>query len=121
MKTKQKIEGQCRQGDVLIERVEKLPVKAKKAKRVILAHGEVTGHAHEIANPKLASIAEVKEAWRLLGDLPDADSMTRHALDVKGNTAVKHQEHGQIPMNRSGYRVTRQREYHPAEIRNVAD
>lgn len=39
--------NQFRQGDVLIERIAELPTTAVKQKgRVILAHGEVTGHAH---------------------------------------------------------------------------
>jgi hypothetical protein len=42
-----------RQGDVLIARIAALPVKLKKAAleggKVILAHGEVTGHAHAFA------------------------------------------------------------------------
>jgi hypothetical protein len=42
-----------RQGDVLIARIDSLPVKLKKAAleggKVILAHGEVTGHAHAFA------------------------------------------------------------------------
>lgn len=44
---------QYRQGDVLIARIDSLPVKLKKAAleggKVILAHGEVTGHAHAFA------------------------------------------------------------------------
>jgi hypothetical protein len=41
-----------RQGDVLLQRVDSLPEKlvtiAREQGRVILAHGEVTGHAHAI-------------------------------------------------------------------------
>jgi len=116
-----KNKNQFRQGDVLVERVETLVVKTKASDRVILAHGEVTGHAHEVREPELASIAEVHEAWRLLGDLPDAGPMTRHALKVNAQTEVVHQEHGKIPVARGNYRVTRQREYSPEAIRNVAD
>ncbi len=53
MKTKNNIH--YRQGDVLIERVGSLPAKlvtiAREQGRVILAHGEVTGHAHAISEP----------------------------------------------------------------------
>lgn len=42
-----------RQGDVLIERIASLPAQLKKAARengkIILAHGEVTGHHHAFA------------------------------------------------------------------------
>jgi hypothetical protein len=44
---------QYRQGDVFIARIASLPAKLKKAAleggKVILAHGEVTGHAHAFA------------------------------------------------------------------------
>jgi len=50
---KNKNKKHYRQGDVLIERVGPLPEKlvtiAREQGRVILAHGEVTGHAHAIA------------------------------------------------------------------------
>ena len=51
---KTKIKTHYRQGDVLIERIPSLPANAKKMARengrVILAHGEVTGHAHAITD-----------------------------------------------------------------------
>lgn len=47
--------NQYRQGDVLVERVGPLPTDltkiARENGRVILAHGEVTGHAHAIEDP----------------------------------------------------------------------
>lgn len=52
MKTKKQVH--YRQGDVLIQRVGLLPEKlvtiAREQGRVILAHGEVTGHAHAITD-----------------------------------------------------------------------
>lgn len=51
MKNKNQIH--YRQGDVLIERISSLPASLKKTAleggKVILAHGEVTGHAHAFA------------------------------------------------------------------------
>ena len=47
-----------RQGDVLLRQVAKLPAKATSVKnegRIVLAHGEVTGHAHAI------DVAEAEE------------------------------------------------------------
>lgn len=120
-----KIKTQFRQGDVLIERVENVPSEKLKAQtengRVILAHGEVTGHAHEIEEPKAASIAPLSNPFVLASDLQDAAAMTRHFLRLKKGSAVKHQEHSRIPLKRGGHRVTRQREYSPEAIRNVAD
>lgn len=125
MKTKKHTKTQYRQGDILIERVAELPRLKGKAKteggRVILAHGEVTGHAHEIEVPKLASLREIEEAMRQLGDLDGADAMTQTALIVTADTAVIHDEHGRIALPKGKYIVRRQREYTPQEIRNVAD
>jgi hypothetical protein len=100
-----KNKNQFRQGDVLIERVATIPQTAVKQKgRVILAHGEATGHAHEIH--------EHGEAWK------DSEVLI---VKTKKRSAVKHQEHAPIPLKRGSYRVTRQREYSPEAIRNVAD
>jgi hypothetical protein len=122
MKTK-KTTHQFRQGDVLIERVPSLPsVKpATPSDRVILAHGEVTGHAHEMSPAMSASLHEIAEAVRLVGDLPDADTMTQSGLVISSPGSVVHQEHASIDLAPGEYIVRRQREYSPEAIRNVAD
>lgn len=102
-----------RQGDVLIERIDSLPAKrtkiARENGRVILAHGEVTGHAHAISD----------EACDLYRSEQEADVTF---LEVQAAVAaLKHDEHSTIPLARGNYRVTRQREYSPEAIRNVAD
>ena len=104
---KNKIKNQFRQGDVLIERTTDLPENSKNAPgRVILAHGEATGHAHEI-------------------DMESAHAFQRDgqtvAINVLKPSEVRHQEHAPIPVKRGKYRITRQREYSPEAIRNVAD
>lgn len=123
-KTKSKPGDQFRQGDILIERVGKLPTKTPREPehgRIILAHGEVTGHAHEIEAPQAATLHEMKEAVRLLGDLPGAEAMTQAGLVIERDSAVIHDEHSRIPLSKGDYVVRRQREYSPTEIRNVAD
>jgi len=116
---------QFRQGDVLIERATSLPnlnaPKPKESGRVILAHGEVTGHAHEIEVPKFATMHEIDAAIRQIGDLDDSATMTQDGLLVTRDTAVVHQEHAAIPLARGTYIVRRQREYSPEAVRNVAD
>jgi hypothetical protein len=124
MKKQPSNKQQFRQGDILIERVPSLQTTTPRERekgRVILAHGEVTGHAHEIEKPKLASLHDVSEAMRLLGDLGDAGTMTQSGLIVSKDTAVIHQEHATIPLEAGEYIVRRQREYSPEAIRNVAD
>jgi hypothetical protein len=51
-----------RQGDVLIERIKKLPANLTKVSHenglVILAHGEVTGHAHSFASAEVEKLMD---------------------------------------------------------------
>ena len=105
MKNKQ----QYRQGDVLVERIAKQTTKTevqRESGRVILAHGEVTGHAHAVAERgvTMRRDAEVTEL-----EITEALAM------------LTHDEHATIPLERGVYRVIRQREYSPEAIRNVAD
>ena len=102
-----------RQGDVLIVPIEKLPKKleavAREGGRVILAHGEVTGHAHAIKDKRAALFRDPKLAaifMHVSGDAP---------------VALEHDEHSTIEVPPGNYQVIRQREYSPSEIRNVAD
>ena len=98
-----------RQGDVLIEHVATIPKGVKKqepiAGRIILAHGEVTGHHH--------SIDADKADWWKSGD--------DQFVTVKEQSEVVHQEHATVTLPPGKYRVLRQVEYSPEAIRNVAD
>ena len=101
--------GRCqyRHGDVLIERVDALPEIREKMSHAILAHGEVTGHSHRIK--------EASETDLYL--TPDA-----LYLHVRGAAAsVIHEEHKPILLDTGYYRVWRQREYSPTEIRTIRD
>lgn len=107
-----------RQGDVLIERIPSLPIGLKNIPRengrVVLAHGEVTGHAHAIYE---------KEVGHFSGEAKDADGLAGVTfLEVRAAmAALTHEEHSKIPLPCGFYRVTRQREYSPEALRNVAD
>jgi hypothetical protein len=75
----------------------------------ILVHGEVTGHSHRLDDPKSAKLY----AGRAFGEL---------FLEVPaGGTRVVHEEHGTIELPFGTYRIWRQREYSPQEIRIVRD
>jgi hypothetical protein len=109
---------QARQGDVHLERVDiEIPagaVEIKVPERVVLAYGEVTGHAHAI----------YPEAGVMPAKLWDAGA--ERFLQVMERTAIKHEEHGAIPLEPGIYRISKfgagtQREYSPEEIRSVAD
>lgn len=102
-----------RQGDVLIVSVKSIPkgVEAidREIGRVVLAHGEVTGHAHAIKDKAAALFRDPKLAavfMHISGDAP---------------VALEHDEHTTIMIPPGSYHVVRQREYHPEAIRNVAD
>lgn len=102
-----------RQGDVLIRQVAKLPAKAvvvKNTDRIVLAYGEVTGHAHAIALDEAVEFS-----------MADAAGAVRRFLTVAGNASVRHEEHATIPLPAGVYEIVQQREYTPEEIRNVTD
>jgi hypothetical protein len=103
----------ARQGDVLIIGVANIPKKvepvARENGRVVLAHGEVTGHAHAIKDDRAALFRDPKLAaifMHVSGDAP---------------VALEHDEHDTVTVPPGNYRVVRQREYSPLEIRQVAD
>lgn len=103
---------QFRQGDVFIEQCDRprgalAEVKPDDKGRTILAFGEVTGHAHALSS-KTAKLYEVK-GW------------VERLLVVTKVTALMHEEHGRIELPPGNYKVRIQKEYHPEEIRNVAD
>ena len=102
---------QFRQGDVWIERIETVPQGAKAVTRtgdVILAYGEVTGHAHRIAAP-LGAVDVLQEADRII-------------LRVRFPVTVQHEEHRPITLEPGIYASYVQREYDPIEAeRRVVD
>ena len=102
-----------RQGDVLLERISKMPSDLKKLaredKKIILAHGEVTGHAHAIIEENCDLFSSETEAGVTFLEVREAMA------------ALTHEEHGRIDLAPGNYRVRRQREYSPQAIRNVAD
>jgi hypothetical protein len=106
-KRKSRVKTLYRHGDVLVEQVNTIPTTAVKRPHLVLAEGEMTGHAHRIAEPRSAELYQVG-AQMYLRVL--AESAT-----------LMHQEHGPVALPRGDYRVWRQREYSPREIRVVRD
>ncbi len=103
----------ARQGDVLIIATSKIPKGLKPVDRengrIVLAHGEVTGHCHAI---------DSNTALFLESDLAE---MADRFLRVEEQVEVVHDEHDPITLPPGDYIVRRQREYSPEEIRQVAD
>lgn len=98
-----------RQGDILLIQVEALPETATlEDGACILAYGEATGHSHQ-----------VHEHGQIFVDVTDKG---QRYLQVIAATVLKHQEHGEIALKGpSIFKIIRQREYSPAEIRTVVD
>ena len=103
-----------RQGDVMLQRVDSIPEDALACKvdgDVILAYGEVTGHAHRLAPATVTPYAK-DGVWS-----PTAERFIRA---IEG-AELTHEEHSAIKLAPGCYRVIQQREYHPEAIRRVAD
>lgn len=102
-----------RQGDILLVPVKSIPnaveVIERDQGRIILAYGEVTGHAHAIKDKRATLFRDPKLAaifMHISGDAP---------------VALEHDEHAAIHVPPGKYQIIRQREYSPEAIRNVAD
>ncbi len=95
-----------RQGDVLL-----IPVRSGEVgeeiprdeqARIVLAHGEATGHAHAIHDPGAVLRASL-----------GADD-ERFLQVTAGMVTLRHEEHSPINLRKGLYRVVRQREYDPS-------
>lgn len=103
-----------RQGDVaLIPRGPLAPAEQASAeavprddRRVVLAYGEVTGHAHALHDDAVAQ-------WQL------ADG--ERVLTVDRLSMLVHEEHDALAIPAGTYTVRRQREYTPEGLRDVRD
>jgi len=129
---KKKYPTMFRQGDVLIVMVAALAAGAKRRERengrVVLAHGEVTGHAHAIERTDVvhydAPNAE-QAAQQLLADAGFTFEVSPQNepsfLEIPSGADVVHEEHGTVSLPAGNAVVLRQREYAPEQIRQIAD
>ena len=107
--TKQHI---IRQGDVLLLSVAAIPNDARDVTPegdVILAYGEVTGHAHRITQTKAAPKVRV---W---------DAGAERFLQVIESAQLTHEEHGAVTLEQPVYQQIFQVEERGEEVRRVAD
>lgn len=102
-----------RQGDVLIAAIDSIPADVTPIKRstrgVVLAEGEITGHAHRIPSRSASLYRSESDAryMRVTGSAP---------------VALNHEEHSTVKIPPGNYRVTIHTEYVPGELpRQVAD
>ena len=122
-----------RQGDVLLKPVASIPADCTEIPndrgRIVLAYGEVTGHAHAIADHREAvreigpaAAAEIAEAAIARAKARLLVSPTgERFLEVKEPVTLKHEEHRPHVIAPGVYLLPTQVEYSPAELRRVAD
>lgn len=119
-----------RQGDVLvIERkikTEGLKPVPREGGKVVLAHGEVTGHTHALSSRGAHLFA--MESERITGQ--DAAQIIARlggglipdrALSLDKPAELRHEEHSTIKLPAGTHIVRIQREYAPGSLRSVAD
>jgi hypothetical protein len=109
-----------RQGDVLLLEVLKLPSACQEigaGRRLTLAYGEATGHAHElvVADTDCGTNEVAARLYGMAG-LPES----RRFLFVDRACVLTHQEHGAISIRPGFYEVIQQREYVPPLVPNSA-
>ena len=110
-----RMKTQGRQGDVLLTVVDRAPSETEIPRedgRIVLAHGEVTGHAHAIADASAT----------LFVDPATIDATLKVGL-LKADRPVplNHEEHDAFYCPGKTIEVRRQREDRPEGLRRVAD
>lgn len=128
---------QLRQGDVQLQPVAALPTGCTEipadGKRIVLAYGEVTGHAHAIYD-HLKAPAQAEERPGAADEITDAaiaraQSKARlwkapsgeRFLEVKETVTLRHEEHTAHTLPPGIYKLPTQVEYTPAELVRVQD
>lgn len=96
-----------RQGDVLLVPMPRRRFKRARQRqpengRVVLAYGEVTGHAHVME----ADCVRLYDAY-------DEENRLEEVLIVEQTSLLTHNDHLPIRIPRGLYRVVHQREYSP--------
>jgi hypothetical protein len=103
---------QYRQGDVLLCAVDGIPPAAKpvprEGDRVVVALGELTGHAHALTAAGVRIFREKGSGRSFL-------------LIGKDGARLCHEEHDPILLPEGCYEIVRQREYTPQAPRLVRD
>jgi hypothetical protein len=102
-----------RQGDVLLLPCPGIPADATEETpengRVVLAHGERTGHSHAMSGERVRQFRQERF---------DRVDGRRAYVRVAGSSpvALQHEEHGTLMIPPGDYRVIQQREYRPRSI-----
>jgi len=112
MKKTKDVPVSYRQGDVLIVDASYRGAKdggkeLKEGNDIVFMHGEVTGHAHRIVEPK--------QKARLF------DVQAERYLQIVSEATITHEEHAPIILREGRYQQAFQVEEQGEEVRRVAD
>ena len=103
-----------RHGDLLIIAVDSIPQNTeavKPSKRgLVLAYGEVTGHAHILAPVGTTKLQLVQDK-----------EQNMYFTVEEGEAQLTHEEHNRLTFAPGTYKVIHQRQYTPTEIVRVVD
>lgn len=105
-------------GDVVFIPVDTIPKNAQETERdergrIVVAEGEVTGHAHAITAPT----TDVS-----LYELIDVQDMPQRFLKVEKEVELEHEEHGRMKLPPGTYEARIAREWDPLQgARRVQD
>lgn len=129
------IRQSLRQGDVLLVPVAALPADCTEVPndhgRIVLAYGEVTGHAHAIADHRVSVDARPGQRAAEVADATIARAQAKarllvaptgeRYLEVREAVTLSHEEHTAHAIPPGIYKLPQQVEYEPGELRRVAD
>lgn len=108
------------QGDLLIERVPDLVPSGIRAQAgadgaLVVAEGELTGHRHAFYD-KVTMFRDDSLTW----DIPKGLYVAHVRIDGP-EARLLHEEHDVIALPRGTWRIRRQREMEPKDVRLIAD
>jgi hypothetical protein len=92
------------------EATEEVP---RESGRIILAHGETTGHAHAIASRDASLYSATGDAAAL--------ALGTRILAARASVALEHEEHSTIQIPRGTWGIRIQRQYEAGAFRRVED
>lgn len=111
MNTMKNVGDHTRQGDVLLIKREAMPAGVLQLPResgsVVLAHGEVTGHMHQLRGPQVSHFRDT--------------SGHEYVSVVDASEPLVHEEHGPHTIPVGEYELGAQVEFEPEALRTVAD
>lgn len=105
-----------RQGDVLLRKIGKLPAGLtevpRDGRRVVLAYGERTGHAHALSNERVTMFRDTGTG---------TGQHTYLSISGDADAILRHEEHGAMRVPAGNYEVVGQREETWGAPARVAD